>query len=384
MLNNTTPLTPDETKNCSENITYLIKCIFPNGTMPSKSYKKGKTIPGLDISLSTLNNARRGAYISNNTASKIASAFSFYCTGSNNNGMIKIEDLMSDPENFKKKFPPNCFKQKEENKKSVDLTLFSNKIYRGYYMLRNSSYKAYMAYFWFFEEKNGSYSAAMLRGISDFEDVKEFTKEFKDIKQIRSCFKDKVHEYKKRKSTASIHFYFAEPENIRYSPSCIQINFRTEEAAACYSTMYWNIDIVSKSAQSVYAGGSALMVDTNEGARGKDICAFKFGLECIENLIEKAPLNNTAPQVIAELMPKTKNGILLVDNADDANWYRFISEKTFRNNTPEAYLKVDPLQLIMNLANLEHKCALRYDELNELVTKVKDILDPGQQTEKQS
>lgn len=383
MSSNAVPLMPDEaTKNCGKNITYLIECVFPNGSMPSKSYKKGKTIPGLNISHSTLSNARRGAYISDKTASKIASAFSFYYTGSNNNGMIKVKDLMSDPENFKKNFPPNCFKQNEENKKSVDLTLFSNKIYRGYYMLRNSSYKAYMAYFWFFEEEDGSYSAAMLRGISDFEDVKDLPNDLKDIKEIRQYFKDRVHKYQKNKRTASIHFYFAEHENIRYSPSCIQINFRTEEAEACYSTMYWNIDIVSKSVQSVYAGGSALMVDTNEGARGKDICAFKFGLECIENLIEKTPLNNSAPQVIAELMPKTKNGILLVDNADDANWYRFISEKTFRNNTPEAYSKVDPLQLIMNLANLEHKCSLRYDELDALATKLKDILDSEQQKQK--
>ena len=29
------------------------------------------------------------------------------------------------------------------------------------------------------------------------------------------------------------------------------------------------------------------MVDTNEGARGKDICAFKFGLECEETIKEE-------------------------------------------------------------------------------------------------
>ena len=123
------------------------------------------------------------------------------------------------------------------------------------------------------------------------------------------------------------------------------------------------------------------MVDTNEGARGKDICAFKLGLECKDTIGEKEPLNNTAPQVIAELIPKTRNGILLIDNADDANWYRFINEKTFRNNNPDAFINVDPFRLIMNLANLENKYASKYEELNDLVKQLDGIINPDKKSE---
>ncbi len=74
--------------------------------------------------------------------------------------------------------------------------------------------------------------------------------------------------------------------------------------------MYWNIDIISRSNQSSYAGRIKAFngPDTNEGARGKDICAFKFGLECEETIKEEKTLNNTAPQVIAELMLKQEMG----------------------------------------------------------------------------
>ena len=145
--------------------------------------------------------------------------------------------------------------------------------------------------------------------------------------------------------------------------------------------MYWNIDIVARSNQSSYAGGSALMVDTNEGARGKDICAFKFGLECEETIKEEKPLNNTAPQVIAELMPKTRNGILLIDNADDANWYRFITEKAFRDNTPNAFGLIDPYDFIMKLANLENRYTSKYEELNDLVKQLDGIINPDREYE---
>ena len=136
--------------------------------------------------------------------------------------------------------------------------------------------------------------------------------------------------------------------------------------------MYWNIDIASISKQSPYIGGSVLMVDTNEGIRGKDICAFKLGLECVDTLKNKLPLNNTAPQVIAELMHKTKNGVLLIDNADDANWYRFISEDTFRGDSSGAVLDERQIyQIISRLANLEKDYELRLSEANDLVNKLK-------------
>lgn len=381
MAKNSEPLSQKETENCSSNLAYLIECVFPNGRIPAKSYEKNKTIPGLDVSHSTLNNARRGTYISYDTTRMIASAFSNYYVEKSKK-KIEPEDLLLETAEFKEKFPESEFKKKEDKVKATNLKLFANKVYRGYYMLRNSSYKAYMAYFWFFY-KNGKYSAAMLRGISNFDDVEApfGNGKFDNIKTLKTYFKDNVKRYQADKSTASIHFYMAEHEDIRYSSNCIQINFHTEEADACYSTMYWNIDIVSKSNQSSYTGGSALMVDTNEGARGKDICAFKLGLECKDTIVEKEPLNNTAPQVIAELMPKTRNGILLIDNADDANWYRFINEKTFRNNNPDTFINVDSFRLIMNLANLENKYASKYEELNGLIEQLKKIVNPDKKSE---
>ena len=118
------------------------------------------------------------------------------------------------------------------------------------------------------------------------------------------------------------------------------------------------------------------MVNTNEGTRGKDICAFKLGLECIDTLGQELPLNNTAPQVIAELMPKTKNGILLIDNADDANWYRFIGEDTFRGTSLESFLdKKAVLDIVGRLASLERDYTLSLNSADNLVTKLKEMTE---------
>lgn len=381
------PLPEKETQNCSANLKYLIQCVFPSRKFPTNPVDPKETLPDLTISRSTLNNAKRGSSISVRTARKITVAFSSHYTGSK--GGIKLEDISSAPEEFKINFPANAFKLKEDDKPSTNIALFTNKLYRGYYMLRNSSYKSCMAYFWIFSE-DGKCSAAMLRGISDFKDVAQFFDyeneayssdskkkysdmcKFENISEIKKCFKDFKHRNVNNKRTSSIHLYLAERDNIRYSPSCIQINFHTEEVVSCYSTMYWNIDIASISKQSPYIGGSVLMVDTNEGIRGKDICAFKLGLECVDTLKNKLPLNNTAPQVIAELMPKTKNGVLLIDNADDANWYRFISEDTFRGDSSGAVLDERQIyQIISRLANLEKDYELRLSEANDLVNKLK-------------
>ena len=382
MAKNVASLTKSEAKNCGDNLDYLIDCVFQSGTIPAKTYQRNETIPGLDISYSTLSNTRRGAYVSKNTANKIATAFSFYHIGGSEE-KITPEDLLMEPDNFKKQFPQDEFKTIKGKEKVTKLPLFTNKVYRGYYMLPNSPYKAYMAYFWFFFDNEGKYSAAMLRGISDFNDVNlPFRNiKFEDIDAIKDTFNNYAYTYMKKKSTSSIHLYLAEDKNIRCSPNCIQINFHTQGTSVRHSTMYWNIDIVARSNQSSYAGGSALMVDTNEGASGKDICPFKFGLECEETIKEKKPLNNTAPQVIAELMPKTRNGILLIDNADDANWYRFITEKAFRDSTPNAFGKIDPYEFIMKLANLENKYASKYEELNDLVKQLDGIINPDKKSE---
>ena len=73
---------------------------------------------------------------------------------------------------------------------------------------------------------------------------------------------------------------------------------------------------------------------------------------------------------------KTRNGILLIDNADDANWYRFITEKAFRDNTPNAFGLIDPYDFIMKLANLENRYTSKYEELNDLVKQLDGIINP--------
>ena len=84
-------------------------------------------------------NARRGAYVSEDTANKIATAFSFYHIGGSV-GKITLEDLLMEPDNFQKRFPKDEFKTIKEKEKVTKLPLFTNKVYRGYYMLPNSSY----------------------------------------------------------------------------------------------------------------------------------------------------------------------------------------------------------------------------------------------------
>lgn len=80
-------------------------------------------------------------------------------------------------------------------------------------------------------------------------------------------------------------------------------------------------------------------------------------------------------------MPKTRNGILLIDNADDANWYRFITEKAFRDNTPNAFGSIDPYDFIMKLANLENRYTSKYEELNDLVKQLDGIINPDKKSE---
>lgn len=54
--------------------------------------------------------------------------------------------------------------------------------------------------------------------------------------------------------------------------------------------MYWNIDIIARSNQSSYAGGSALMVDTNEGAVAKISALSNLDWNVKKRLKKKNPL----------------------------------------------------------------------------------------------
>lgn len=132
----------------------------------------------------------------------------------------------------------------------------------------------------------------MLRGISDFNDVNSPFRniKFEDINAIKDSFHNCADTYMRKKSTSSIHLYLAEDKNIRCSPNCIQINFHTEGTSIRHSTMYWNIDIIARSNQSSYAGGSALMVDTNEGAVAKISALSNLDWNVKKRLKKKNPL----------------------------------------------------------------------------------------------
>ena len=92
-MTNATDNVSVETKNCGENLKYLLSCVLSTESIPGSKYIQNVTIPGLNIGISTLNNARNGRFVSDNVFKMIASSFSFFYTGSENKGRITEEDL---------------------------------------------------------------------------------------------------------------------------------------------------------------------------------------------------------------------------------------------------------------------------------------------------
>lgn len=117
-MTNTTDKELVETKNCGENLKYLLSCVLSTESIPGSKYIKNETIPGLDIGISTLNNARNGRFVSKDTIEMISSSFSFFYTGSENDGHITKDDLKLNPKEFKDKFPENSFKKKRSQRRS--------------------------------------------------------------------------------------------------------------------------------------------------------------------------------------------------------------------------------------------------------------------------
>ena len=75
-----------------------------------------------------------------------------------------------------------------------------------------------------------------------------------------------------------------EHKDISFTKNCITINFHSIEEDPCFCTMFWNVHAAVKLKLSSYIGGSALIVDTNDGNRNKNISAFKMGLEAVEDI----------------------------------------------------------------------------------------------------
>ena len=380
----TTELRP----NYSINIDYMIhQCLGISYT--EKSYHAGITIPRLDISFSTLKiilsgNGRitkNGKVVSEKTIQKIASAFSMLLVHPEER-RIFAEDLDLDPEDFKELFPPSAFIQKAAGHPSVSMMKFTNKLYRGYYMLPNSPHKAYLAYFKLVE-KEGRYRAYLVRGIQDFDRARDICNYFDTPEELEQCMKSKeggkemetIHLYKAWNDTSARHMR----EDIRITRNCIKIDFHSVEEDPCYVTMFWNICLSAAIESTDYIGGSALMVDTNDGKRGKTISAFKMGLEAVEDIpasqrryIERGPLVSDAPRVIKELSLESENGVMSLGNSDDSRWFRFIQNDNYREQVYNRYADIDVDALIDSLVSL--KTELQH-EIAELKRNRPDVGD---------
>ncbi len=127
-----------------------------------------------------------------------------------------------------------------------------------------------------------------------------------------------------------------------------------------------------------YIGGSSLIVDTNDGKRGKSICAFKMGLEAIESIpadqlaiIEKGPLLKNSPRVISEMSLEAVDGIITLDDSDDNHFYRFIQGDGYRGFTVPKYEDVDVESLVASLFKLKSDYERELDDLKRYVHSMK-------------
>ena len=349
--------------NCSQNVKYLIECVYPGFNI--SKYKKDISFPGVTISKSSLQRLLSSKAVSEKTIRMIASSFTLYLKDSISN-CITVEDINNGPAAFKEKFPITCFKMQNVDNELYDLGKYTNKLYRCYYMITHSPYQAYGGFFKLFFS-NGMYFAYMIRGINDFFKVDEIKNCFDNPNKIKQMF----FAYKENmtgKYAESIHLYYAGDDNIDITRECIKIDFYSIEEDPCRTTMFWNVSISNKINPNKYIGGSALVVDTNDGRRGKDICAFKMGLEAIENtsndLKNADPINISSSLLINELSIQPKNGVMILDNSDDSRWFRFLQEPINRNNKNFTYAYTDVQRLINSIAVLQKKM----DKLENIIS----------------
>lgn len=130
---------------------YLLECT--NITFKTSQYIAGQSIPGLNLGLSTVKKIRAGKEMSETSANKIANTFSLKLRHPKERRILR-DDLDLSLDAFKKIFPPGAFIQEHSDADYVNMSLFTNKLYRGYYITPNSPHSVYMAYFKLFE-KNG-------------------------------------------------------------------------------------------------------------------------------------------------------------------------------------------------------------------------------------
>lgn len=222
----------------------------------------------------------------------------------------------------------------------------------------------------------------MVRGIQDLDDmewIKYYINEEPD--QLSRAVQD---HYNKKKRIESIHVYQAENnasrgrQDITFTKRCIKIDFHSIEDTPCYCTMFWNTYMANSLKVNSYIGGSSLIVDTNDGKRGKSICAFKMGLEAIESIpadqlaiIEKGPLLKNSPRVISEMSLEAVDGIITLDDSDDNHFYRFIQGDGYRGFTVPKYEDVDVESLVASLFKLKSDYERELDDLKRYVHSMK-------------
>lgn len=127
-----------------------------------------------------------------------------------------------------------------------------------------------------------------------------------------------------------------------------------------------------------YIGGSSLIVDTNDGKRGKNIHSFKMGLEAIEDIpasqkkiIKIGPLNRNSMRVIRELTLDSVDGLMFLDNSDDNRWYRFIQNDSYRSPKNTQYEDVNVEKLVESLILLKADYERQIDDLKNTIRELK-------------
>lgn len=224
----------------------------------------------------------------------------------------------------------------------------------------------------------------MVRGIQDF-DLK-FVSEIKKLFDTPELLAEHIRNQKRDKQTESIHLYEAwnddsisnRREDITFTNNRIKIDFRSTEDDPCYSTMIWNTCIPNGMHLETYIGGSSLIVDTNDGKRGKNIHSFKMGLEAIEDIpasqeeiIKKGPLNRNSMRVIRELTLDSVDGLMSLDNSDDNRWYRFIQNDSYRSPQNTQYEDVNVEKLVESLILLKADYERQIDDLKNTIRELK-------------
>lgn len=364
----------DVLKNRSRNLNHLFFC--RNIVFTHAKYRPSETLPGVDLSLSTIKKALSGKNFTDRTVRIFAAYFSLSLLHPEEKPLT-AEDFDLPHDQFKERYKPTDFVPFDHPEEAVDFHFFTNKLYRCYYIHPNSSHTVLLAYFKLYE-KNGNYYARMVRGIQNFEDAEEIRKHFDSreqlLEQINNKTKKNKNEALRLYEAGSEDFTAAGHGSIRLSKYCIKIDFTSADKSPCRCSMFWNISTVTKLDLTWYIGGSALIVNTNDGDSNKNICAFKMGLEAAENLpshlqsVMKDPIAPDSKRLIQELTLESNSGVMTLDDSDDKLWYSFIKNPAYR---PSANASMTPCSSEELLSSLQ---ALKSEYQNEL-HRLKTLLD---------